>query len=141
PAPIDGARLSMLLTDSLHYSPIDLAGTERIQLYTVTENTQAQGGPNPPQPYIVFASEQTPYYSTKPRFATLCQTIRDAATVYLNLHKKAQLYSSQSTGAGLTTRLAVMQSLQFVINTANAQQLAACGSSGLSIEQALATLS
>jgi len=141
PAQIDGAKLSSLLTESLHYPPIDLNGTERIQLYSVTENSQAQTGQNPPQPYIVFASEQLPYYSKKPRFATLCQTIRDAATVYLNMHNKGLVYSTESTGAGLTTRLGVISALQFVVNTASAQHVAVCGCScGLSYDQALNTL-
>ena len=127
PTPIDGAKLSALLTESLHYSPIDLSGNERIQLYTVTENTQAQSGLNPPQPYIVFASEQMSYYSKKPRFASLCQTLRECRDAYHSLIAKDNFFS-ELTLATMPARLRVQAAIQHVAQFAGERHMAICKS-------------
>jgi hypothetical protein len=126
PTPISGAKLGDLLAESLHYPPIDLSRAEYIQLYTVVENTQAQTGPTPPQPYIVFASQELPYYSEKPRFASLCQTLRETRAAYRDFIQKNVFLSNVRSAEGLTARLSVMAALQAVMNAAGERYVAAC---------------
>jgi hypothetical protein len=63
PVCIEGAKLEELFRSSLQCKPIDLQSGEMIWLYKVRENMQtiAQGGLNPSQPYMIFASGYVPF--------------------------------------------------------------------------------
>jgi hypothetical protein len=63
PLVIEGARVGALIRDSFAYPPIDIETEELIWVYHVRQNQQAidDGGPDVPQPYVVFASGHMPY--------------------------------------------------------------------------------
>ncbi|HEX6623403.1 MAG TPA: hypothetical protein VF064_06795 [Pyrinomonadaceae bacterium] len=127
PTTINGAKLRTLFDESRHYPPVDLAGTEFVQLYTVRESAQAQGGQNPPQPYVVFATQEMPYYSEQPRFANLCQTLRETRAAYRDLILRNVFLANATTfgrnlpspALSLTARLTVTAALQSVMNSAS----------------------
>ncbi len=64
PVFVEGARLRMILRQSLLYSPIDLDSGELLWLYLVRENRQLPptGSVNTAQPYILFVTGHAPYY-------------------------------------------------------------------------------
>lgn len=63
PLVIEGARVGALIRDSFAYPPVDIETEELIWVYHVRQNQKAidDGGANPPQPYVVFASGHMPY--------------------------------------------------------------------------------
>jgi hypothetical protein len=126
-SPLRGAKLRTLLAESLHYSPVDLTRRELVQTYTVEENSQALNDPNPPQPYVVFAHQEMPYYSYRPRFFNLCQTLRETREAYRDLVQRNVLLGDVTRPEGLTPRLLVSSALQAVASAAGAHY-ASCGS-------------
>jgi hypothetical protein len=64
PVFVNGARVDTILRRSALYRPIDLESQELIWLYRVRENreTQAGGGFNTAQPYMIFVTGHAPYY-------------------------------------------------------------------------------
>jgi hypothetical protein len=127
PTTINGSKLRALFAESLDYPPVDLTGTEFVQLYTVRESAQAQGGQTPPQPYVVFATQEMSYYSEQPRFANLCQTLRETRAAYRDLIFRNVFLANTTTfgrnlpspALSLTARLTVTAALQSVMNTAS----------------------
>ncbi|HEX8723123.1 MAG TPA: hypothetical protein VF736_21070 [Pyrinomonadaceae bacterium] len=126
PTLLPGAKLGAALADSLDYPPVDLAGQELVQLYEVKENKQAQSGGSPPQPYVVYASQELPYYSEQPRFAALCQTLRETRQTYRDFVLKNVFLGNVTSPQGLSARLAVTAALQAVWNAAGERFVAAC---------------
>lgn len=126
PTPISSAKLDALFAASLHYPPIDLSRSEFVQLYTVVENSQAQSGVNPPQPYVVFASQEMPYYSERPRFAELCQTLKDARDAYRNLIARSIFFPPEVASASMRARVALQTAIQQVVQFAGERHVAIC---------------
>lgn len=60
---IEGAKVELLLRQSLTCKPIDVTSGEMVWLYQVRENRQAidGGGPGLPQPYLIFSSGYVPF--------------------------------------------------------------------------------
>lgn len=60
---IEGARLEYLLRASFAYPPLDLDSGVMVWIYRVRENAEAiqNNVPNPPQPFLVYASGHMPY--------------------------------------------------------------------------------
>jgi hypothetical protein len=64
PVFVEGARFERMFRASLSYPPLSLSSGELIWLYRVRQNMQtiAAGGPNTPQPYLMFSSGHMPFY-------------------------------------------------------------------------------
>lgn len=141
PIVMAGGRLRALLDVSLHYPPLDLTGVEYVQLYTVSENTQAQTGLNPPQPYVVFAAQGLPHYSEQPRFSELCRVLGETRDAYRGLILKNAFLGNATSGGALTARLTVTAALEVAMNAAGERTVAACRCECvLSFDKALALL-
>jgi hypothetical protein len=126
PVSLSGADLGALLRASLDYPPVDLAAQQFVQLYSVDENTQALSASDPPQSYVVFASQEMPHYSDQPRFASLCQTLRETRAAYRDFIQKSVFLGNVVAPEGLTARLSVTAALQAVMNAAGERHVAAC---------------
>lgn len=136
-----GARLRTLLDASLHHPPLDLSAQEYVQLYTVTENSQAQGGADPPPPYVVFAAQALPHYSEQPRFADVCRVTGETRDAYRALIQKNAFLANATSGEALTARLTITSALHSAMNAASERQVAACRCDCvLSHERALALM-
>lgn len=126
PTALAGARLRALLGESLDHAPVDLSGQELVQLYEVRENKLAQAGGSPPQPYVVYASQEMSYYSDQPRYAALCQTLRETRQTYRDFVQKNVFLGNVTAPQGLSARLSVTAALQAVWNAAGERFVAAC---------------
>lgn len=59
---MDGDRLRVLLREAISHEPIDLAGSEKIQLYYIRENLKAFDNGEKVQKALVFARHSLPYF-------------------------------------------------------------------------------
>ncbi|MDT7807745.1 MAG: hypothetical protein QOJ70_1558 [Acidobacteriota bacterium] len=126
PALLKGARLRALINESLDYPPVDLTAPDYVQLYTVKENSQAQNAPAAPRPFVVFATQEMPHHSEQPRFAALCETLKQTRQTYRDLVNKNVFLRTITTPQALTARLSVTGVLQASMNTAGERFVAAC---------------
>jgi hypothetical protein len=126
PLLLKGTRLRALLRESLDYPPIDLAAQDYVQLYSVKENAQAQNSQGPPRPFVLFATQEMPHRSEQPRFAALCQTLKQTQQNYRDLVHKNVLLRTITTPQALIARLTVTAAIQATMNAAGERLVAAC---------------
>jgi hypothetical protein len=139
PRPIAAAQLRPLLIDSLGHDAIDLSSRTRLQLYSIEENTAAQGGSSPPQPVLVFAAAALPYVSETPRFADLCQALRDASAAYYELHLRNAFLHNETSPEGIQAHTDISIAVLYLANLASARTPFTCAG-GISVIRALETL-
>jgi hypothetical protein len=138
PTTISGDKLQSLFHESLFHRSLDLSKQEFVQLYLVAENSAAQTDFVPPPPYVVFAGQYLPYLSDQPRFAGLCQTLRDCREAYHELMGKPIFFPVEATTGSIPSRVAVNAAIGHVAQYADQRFVATCkGGCVIGFEQAL----
>ena len=82
---IRSGQVAGLLWESLLHPAVDLEHADFLQIYEVKESKDAQGGSQPPQPYLVFAAGTLRYLGAQPRFPHLCRTLTETRDAYRGL--------------------------------------------------------